>query len=90
MTEQDIAKSVALRAAELARRAPDEWERLLEALQSLTDHRRDECVSSPAEAVYVAQGRAREAASLLRTFQMCLKTADQITEKKKYEKPRTY
>lgn len=83
VTEQDIAKTVALRAAEVARRAPDEWERLLKALQDLTNHRRDECVSSPADNLFVAQGRAREAASLLRMMENCQKTADQITGKRK-------
>lgn len=83
MTEQELAKTIALRAAEVARRAPDEWGRLVEALQALTNHRRDECVSSPVETVLIAQGRAREAASLLRMFETCLKTADQITEKRK-------
>ena len=83
MTEAEITKIIALRAASVARRAPDEWKELIEALQFLTAHRRDECVSSPADNVYLAQGRAREAASLLRALENCLKTADQITEKRK-------
>lgn len=83
MTEQEIARTIALCAADVARRAPTEWEKLLKALQDLTNHRRDECVSSPADALFIAQGRAREATSLLRMLENALKTADQITEKRK-------
>lgn len=83
MTEAEIVKQIALRAATVARRAPEEWGELLEALKNLTTHRRDECVSSPADTIFISQGRAREAASLLRMFETCLKTADQITEKRK-------
>ena len=83
MTEADITRQVILRAASVARRSPEEWSALLEALQLLSNHRRDELVSSPADNVYIAQGRAREASSLLRMFETCLKTADQITEKRR-------
>jgi len=83
VTEAEIVRLIALRAASVARGAPQEWGELLEALQQLTTHRRDECVSSPAETIFISQGRAREAASLLRMFESCLKTADQITEKRK-------
>lgn len=83
MTEPEIAKAIALCAASVARRAPSEWANLIKALHQLTDHRRDECVSSPADAFLTAQGRARESASLLRMFETCLKTADQLTEKRK-------
>lgn len=83
MTEAEIIKQIALRAASVARRAPEEWSTLIEALHHLSNHRRDELVSSPADNVYIAQGRAREASSLLRMFETCLKTADQITEKRK-------
>ncbi len=83
MTEQEVAREIALCAARVARRAPEEWGALIAALKSLSDHRRDECVSSPADAVFIAQGRARESASLLRMFETCLKTADQIAEKRK-------
>lgn len=83
MTEPEIQRNLTLRAAELARRSPEEWQRFLEALQSLSHHRRDECVSSPADSLFLAQGRARESASLLRLLETCLKTADQIAEKRK-------
>ena len=83
MTETEITRQIALRAATVARRSPDEWSALLEALTLLSNHRRDECVSSPVDTLFVAQGRARESASLLRMLETCLKTADQITEKRK-------
>jgi hypothetical protein len=83
LTEQEIARVLALHAASVARSAPYEWGKLLETLKIYTDHRRDECVSSPSDAVFLAQGRAREAASLLRMLENCKQTADQIAEKRK-------
>ena len=83
MTEAEALKELTLRAAEVARRAPPEWSRLIEALRIITTHRRDQCVSSPADTVFILQGRAREAASLLGVFETCVKAADQIAEKRK-------
>lgn len=83
MTETEITRTIALRAAALARGAPNEWSAFIEALQTLSNYRRDEMISSPVETVLISQGRARESASLLRMLEVCLKTADQIQEKRK-------
>lgn len=83
MNEAEASRALVLRAASLARSAPREWNEFVTAFRNLTEHRRDECISSPADNVFVAQGRAREAASLLRLMEHCLKTADQIQEKRK-------
>lgn len=70
-------------AAALARRAPEEWSDFLGAFTRYTDQRRDQCISSPADAIYQAQGRAQQCVALLRLFDECRKTADQIQEKRK-------
>ena len=51
--------------------------------KNFTNVRRDQCVSSPVDTFLVAQGRAQQCAALLRLFEECVKTADQITEKRK-------
>jgi hypothetical protein len=63
--------------------APREWSDFLAAFKAYTDNRRDQCVSSPSDAILAAQGRAQQCASLVRLFDECLKTADQIQEKRK-------
>jgi len=70
-------------SAALARRAPEEWLDFLAAFKNYTDTRRDQCVSSPVDTLQVAQGRAQQCVSLLRLLEECVKTADQITEKRK-------
>ena len=70
-------------SAAIARRAPEEWSDFLAAFKSYTETRRDQCVSSPVDTLQVAQGRAQQCVSLLRLFEDCVKTADQITEKKR-------
>jgi hypothetical protein len=63
--------------------APREWSDFLAAFKAYTDNRRDQCISSPPDAILAAQGRAQQCASLVRLFDECLKTADQIQEKRK-------
>lgn len=70
-------------SAAIARRAPEEWSDFLAAFKTYTDARRDQCVSSPVDTLQVAQGRAQQCVSLLRLFEDCIRTADQITEKRK-------
>jgi hypothetical protein len=77
MSDRDLI----LKAANLARRAPQDWEQFIGALKIYTDIRRDQCVSSPVDTLQVAQGRAQQSASLLRLLEECVKTADQMTEK---------
>ena len=72
-----------LSAASLARSSPREWETFLAEFKNFTSVRRDQCVSSPVDTLLVAQGRAQQCVALLRLFEECVKTADQITEKRK-------
>jgi hypothetical protein len=76
-------RELILRAAALARRSPQEWSEFLAAFKDYTDVNRERCVSSPLDTLPVAQGRAQNCAALLRLFQECVQTADQITEKRK-------
>lgn len=76
-------RELILKSASLARRSPEEWSDFLAEFKKYTDARRDQCVSSPVDTVLVAQGRAQQSVALLRLFEECLKTADQITEKRK-------
>jgi hypothetical protein len=78
MSQRDLI----IKAASLARRAPEEWSAFLGAFGEYADLTRDQCISSPIDTVLIAQGRARECGALLRLFSECLKTADQIMEKK--------
>jgi hypothetical protein len=70
-------------SAAIARRAPEEWSDFLAAFKSYTDTRRDQCVSSPVDTLQVTQGRAQQCVSLLRLLEDCVRTADQIAEKRK-------
>ena len=79
MSDRDLI----LKTAALARIAPTEWTAFLAAFKDYTDTRRDQCISSPVDTIQVAQGRAQQCVSLLRLFDECLKTADQIQEKRK-------
>lgn len=76
-------RELILKSAALARTSPEEWSVFLAEFKNYTDTRRDQCVSSPVDTVLVAQGRAQQCVALLRLFEECLKTADQITEKRK-------
>lgn len=79
MSDRDLI----LKAANLARSAPKEWSDFLAAFKDYADTRRDQCVSSSPDALFVAQGRAQSCVALLRLFEDCLKAADQIQEKRK-------
>lgn len=79
MSDRDLI----LKAASLARRAPEEWSDFLGAFKQYTDQRRDQCVSSPSDAIFRVQGQAQQCGLLLRLFDECLKMADQIQEKRK-------
>lgn len=76
-------RELILKTAFLARMAPKEWSEFLAAFKNYTDTRRDQCVSSPSDAIFRAQGQAQQCVMLLRLFEECLKTADQIQEKSK-------
>lgn len=76
-------RELILKSARLAQSSPEEWSEFLAEFENYTNARRDQCISSPADTVLIAQGRAQQCVSLLRLFDECQKTADQITEKRK-------
>jgi hypothetical protein len=73
-------------AAQLARRAPEEWDIFLIALAEHTDMRRDECVQAQPEMILVAQGRAQACVKLEALFADCREEAEAIS--KMQSKPR--
>lgn len=74
-------RELIIAAADLARSSPRSWEAFLQAMQDYTDEKRDQCISSPVEALQVSQGRAQNSRDLLRLFTDCLKTSEQIKQK---------
>lgn len=76
-------RQLIIAAARISRAAPESWEQLLAAFRAYTDTQRDNCISSPVDNLQVAQGRAQACAALLRLFDDCRKSADQIEEKRK-------
>ncbi len=70
-------------AAKLARSAPENWDEFIGALSNYTDIQISNCISSTLEELQRAQGRAQNAATLLRLLREALKTADQIERKTK-------
>lgn len=73
-------RQLILRAASIARAAGEDWDRFVAEFAAYTDDVKNQCISSNADTVQIAQGRARECASLLRLFSECRVVADQITE----------
>lgn len=76
-------RELILRAAELARSAPRNWNEFLGAFQHFTDQIKNDCIQSPLEHLPVTQGRAQLAAHLLTMLTNCLASADKIEGKKK-------
>ena len=76
-------RELILKAAALARSAPEDWKQFVGALSAYTDVQISNCISSPLEALPQNQGRAQACVAILRSFRECLKTADQIEGKRK-------
>jgi hypothetical protein len=71
-------KETILAAAQLARRAPEEWAKFLEALTGYTEDRAVECIQAQLDMLPVAQGRAQAAFKLRQLLEDCLETAETI------------
>lgn len=67
-----------IRAAQLARSAPEQWRGLVEALGKYNEVRRENLVRSPLNELPVNQGRAQEAKAILDVFANCLNNAGKI------------
>jgi hypothetical protein len=76
-------ETLIFKAAALAQRAPQEWSDLLATLELRSDKLRRQCVSSPADLVFMNQGRARECDELVLLLKTCVQTAGKIQEKRK-------
>lgn len=72
-----------LKAATLARSAPNEWREFVEALGKYNEVTRENLVKSPLNELPVNQGRALMSASILGIFVECLKSADKINRNAK-------
>jgi hypothetical protein len=70
-----------LASARLARVAPEEWVKFLDALTGYTEDRIVECIQSQSDMLPVAQGRAQSLLKLRQTLEDCLKIADDIMSK---------
>jgi len=68
-------------AAQLARAAPDLWQRFVKAYGDYTDGRIVECVSAQIDMLPTAQGRAQALVSLGRLLDDCTKTAETIDKR---------
>lgn len=79
MNDRDLI----LKAAALARSAPEAWKQFLGALASHTEQSRSNLVASPIDTLPVLQGEARACTRLLSTLETCLQMADKIEGKSK-------
>lgn len=78
-TESDLT----MKAALLARNAPDSWKQFLGAFQDYSSQQIQNCIQSPLELLPVAQGRAQATARLYGLLAECLTSADKIEGKRK-------
>ena len=67
-----------LKAAILARNAPEQWRDFVEALRKHNEVHRDNLVKSPMNELPVNQGRAQMATNLLGMLATCVETADKM------------
>jgi len=70
-----------IKAAILARTAPNEWREFLSALGQFTEHHRENLVSSPLADLPINQGRAQILGALLKNMENCTKDADELARK---------
>jgi len=75
-------KELIMAAANLARRAPEEWRAFVEVLETATGKKMGECVAAPVEMLQVAQGRAQSMAALTSLMKECVKLSDTIERKR--------
>lgn len=76
-------RDLILAAAKLSKIAPETWKEFLGAFETHTNTNRDNCVSSPLEALPQNQGRAQACVALLKLLRDAPKVADQIEGKRK-------
>lgn len=72
--------SLTIKAAALARIAPQQWREFLAELAAYSDKKRTELVQAPVETIQVAQGRAQACALLCDLFGSAVKDADRVAD----------
>ena len=77
-----VESDLAMKAAMLARNAPDSWKQFLGALQDYSSQQIQNCIQSPLELLPVTQGRAQATARLYGILAECLTSADKIEGKR--------
>lgn len=78
-----VESDLTIRAAMLARSAPENWKEFLGALANYTNQQSQNCIQSPLETLPVAQGRAQNAAHVYGLLANCLSSADKLEGKRK-------
>jgi hypothetical protein len=76
-------QALILRAAELARNAPQSWQHFVEAFRAYSSEQTVNLIQSPLDQLPVAQGRAQSSSRLLDHFANCLSSADKIESKRR-------
>ena len=69
-----------LKAANLARSAPQAWREFLEEFAKYAERSRNDVVSAPPDKIFVAQGHAQRCDMLLRDLRDCIAKADQVAK----------
>lgn len=68
-------------AADLARRNPESWKRLVDASNALAAATTNACITSPTENLQVAQGRAQAMLRLHALLAGCVEMAENMEKK---------
>jgi len=69
------SRSLTIKAAELAGRAPEDWLLFIEALAAHVEEVRDNCIRSPLDMLQINQGRAQALTAILKELRDAPKTA---------------
>lgn len=72
------SRSLTVRAAELASRAPEDWQLFIESLTAHVDEARDNCIRSPLDMLQINQGRAQALTAILQTLRDAPRLARQL------------
>jgi hypothetical protein len=79
VTDNDLIRE----AARLARSAPANWDRFIEALKAYSSQSVQNCIQSPLDELPRAQGRAQATARLYGILSDCIASADKLEGKRK-------
>lgn len=77
----NAAQNLTMKAASLARIAPEQWRDFLAALADFRDHHRENLVQSPLNELPINQGRAQILGALHKNLSECLVNSEKMTKK---------